>query len=160
MDINEILKTEQQRQVNDYWRVVNLYQEGSFYRAYECSAWLYCVCIKEFKVTHRTMKGIDKSVAFIGFPVSSLSKWMPENVIVRQVADKHLTLVLPDSMQTELNSTDEYQRLLLNTVQGTGQCPAEKPRLARSLRKMGRTQTEVNPQSWTQHLLFICEEEH
>ena len=110
MDMNEILKTEQQRQVNDDWRVVNLYQEGSFYRAYECSAWLYCVCIKEFKVTHRTMKGIDKSVAFIGFPVSSLSKWMPENVIVRQVADKHLTLVLPDSMQTELNSTDEYQK--------------------------------------------------
>lgn len=35
---------------------------------------------------------------------------MPENVIVRQVADKHLTLVLPDSMQTELNSTDEYQK--------------------------------------------------
>ena len=27
------------------------------------------------------------------------------------------------------------------TVQGTGQCPAEKPRLARSLRKMGRTLT-------------------
>ena len=26
-------------------------------------------------------------------------------------------------------------------VQGTGQCPAEKPRLARSLRKMGRTLT-------------------
>ena len=25
--------------------------------------------------------------------------------------------------------------------QGTGQCPAEKPRLARSLRKMGRTLT-------------------
>lgn len=49
MDINEILKTEQQRQVNDYWRVVNLYQEGSFYRAYECSTWLYCVCIKEFR---------------------------------------------------------------------------------------------------------------
>ena len=22
------------------------------------------------------------------------------------------------------------------------------------------TGTEVNPQSWTQHLLFICEEEH
>ena len=28
-------------------------------------------------------------------------------------------------------------------VQGTGQCPAEKPRLARSLRKMGRTLTDV-----------------
>ena len=27
------------------------------------------------------------------------------------------------------------------TGQGTGQCPAEKPRLARSLRKMGRTLT-------------------
>ena len=26
-------------------------------------------------------------------------------------------------------------------VQGTGQCPAEKPRLARSLRKKGRTLT-------------------
>ena len=33
------------------------------------------------------------------------------------------------------------QKLDFNAVQGTGQCPAEKPRLARSLRKMGRTLT-------------------
>ena len=52
------------------------------------------------------------------------------------------------------------QVVSLLAVQGTGQRPAEKPRLARSLRKMGRTLTEVTPQSWTQHLLFICEEEH
>ena len=29
----------------------------------------------------------------------------------------------------------------IEAVQGTGQCPTEKPRLARSLRKMGRTLT-------------------
>ena len=39
----------------------------------------------------------------------------------------------------------DVQRIIgirpIRAVQGTGQCPAEKPRLARSLRKMGRTLT-------------------
>lgn len=37
----------------------------------------------------------------------------------------------------EFNGLAIFER----AVQGTGQCPAEKPRLARSLRKMGRTLT-------------------
>ena len=39
----------------------------------------------------------------------------------------------------------DVQRIIgirpIRAVQWTGQCPAEKPRLARSLRKMGRTLT-------------------
>ena len=39
-------------------RVIHLFQEGSFYRAYEWSAWLMYRYFHEFKVTHRRMKGL------------------------------------------------------------------------------------------------------
>ena len=63
---------------------------------------------------------------------------------------------MPDFIEESLDSLNEIGIHLLavmqeprpllrlrhiRTVQGTGQCPAEKPRLARSLRKMGRTLT-------------------
>ena len=51
-------------------------------------------------------------------------------------------LEIPASVRSE----EYYVKMMIawffaTAVQGTGQCPAEKPRLARSLRKMGRTQT-------------------
>lgn len=40
--LNEILEIELRRHSVDECRVINLFQEGTFYRAYEWSAWL-CV---------------------------------------------------------------------------------------------------------------------
>lgn len=38
--IKDILDIEQERSEPKDWQVINLFQEGSFYRAYEVSAWL------------------------------------------------------------------------------------------------------------------------
>ena len=76
--IKDILKIEQQRESSDDWTCIHLFQEGSFYRAYEVSAWLCTMHINQFKVTHRHVKGIDQTIVFVGFPVSSLEKRTPE----------------------------------------------------------------------------------
>ncbi|MBQ7689702.1 MAG: hypothetical protein IJT30_00680 [Muribaculaceae bacterium] len=55
--IKEILEFETACGDREMQRVVHLFQEGSFYRAYEWSAWLMCRFLHEFKVTHRRMVG-------------------------------------------------------------------------------------------------------
>ncbi|MCD8235575.1 MAG: hypothetical protein LUD00_02740 [Prevotellaceae bacterium] len=39
-EIKDILDIEQERSEPKDWQVINLFQEDSFYRAYEVSAWL------------------------------------------------------------------------------------------------------------------------
>lgn len=93
--IKDILDIEQERKEPKDWLVINLFQEGSFYRAYEVSAWLCHTYIYQFKVTHRHVNGIGQTIAFVGFPVSSLEKRTPQGAIVTPVAEKHVTLTLP-----------------------------------------------------------------
>lgn len=66
----EIITREVERTLDDRM-IVHLYQEGSFYRAYEWSAWLAHRFIKEFKVTHKKMKDVEDSVAYIVFSATS-----------------------------------------------------------------------------------------
>ena len=93
--IKEILEIENGRKTAEDWQVIHLFQEGSFYRAYEVSAWLCHRHISEFKVTHRHLKGIEESVAFVGFPVLNLEKRTPEGATVETLAEKHLAMRLP-----------------------------------------------------------------
>lgn len=69
MQLKEILAIESNR-TEDSKCVIHLFQEGSFYRAYEWSAWLAHRFIKNFKVTHKKMKDVENPVAYIGFPVT------------------------------------------------------------------------------------------
>ncbi|MBQ0048439.1 MAG: hypothetical protein KBT33_13210 [Prevotellaceae bacterium] len=71
--IKQILQTENDRS-DDNRNVIHLYQEGTFYRAYNWSAWLCHRYINQFKVTHRHFNSIEKSVLFVGFPVTSIGK--------------------------------------------------------------------------------------
>ena len=83
---------------------IYLFVEGMFYRAYERSAWLCCRYVNEFKVTRRDMKNSDDSVVFIGFPVSSLSKFVPQGVAVEQ-SEGYALLHLPLENHPELSDT-------------------------------------------------------
>lgn len=93
--IKDILDIERERSEPMDWLNIHLFQEGSFYRAYEVSAWLCHTHISQFKVTHRHVKGIDQPIAFVGFPVTSFEKRLPEGAAVASVADKHIVLTLP-----------------------------------------------------------------
>ena len=88
------LEYEKQRQDSTSWNKVILHREGKFYRIYEWSLWLVktIVCTEEFQ----KQRGDDKVLsakryvgkktgeyAISGFPVESLSKYIPEYKSVR-----------------------------------------------------------------------------
>ncbi|MBQ6204191.1 MAG: hypothetical protein IJK46_08885 [Prevotella sp.] len=80
---------------------VHLHREGSFLRAYDWSAWLCCRFLHDFKVNKRKFKDVDNPVAYIGFPDTSLGKWMPEGAVQRVESEKHLVVELPELMFTD-----------------------------------------------------------
>ena len=86
-------------------RDLHLHREGTFIRAYDWSAWLACKYLHDFKVNKRTFKGIDEPVAYIGFPKTSLEKWIPEGAGQRLEDEKYLVVTLPELMITDTYET-------------------------------------------------------
>lgn len=101
--ISEIYETEHGRESYD---TIHLYAEGSFWRAYEYSAWLFTRSIHEFKVTKRLMKGVEGPVTFIGFPRTSLEKWLPKETQIEKIDDKHMVVSINDSSVVTDNTED------------------------------------------------------
>ena len=96
--IKDIVEQEQQRVSSGVRRELHLWSEGTFLRAYGWSAWLACRFLHDFKVNKRQFKGVESPVVFIGFPASSLPKWIPEGAEQEAVGEKHLVLRLPEQM--------------------------------------------------------------
>ena len=96
--IKEIAEQEDVRMQSGICNELHLWREGSFLRAYNWSAWLACRYLHEFKLNKRQLKGLDTAVAYIGFPETSLAKWLPEGVTQSAVDEKHLLLKLPDEL--------------------------------------------------------------
>lgn len=103
--ISEIYETEHGRESYD---TIHLFAEGSFWRAYEYSAWLFTRSIHEFKVTKRLMKGIDDPVTFIGFPKTSIDKWLPKEAQIEKADEKHLIISVQGDV-VEADSTEELK---------------------------------------------------
>ena len=74
--------------------VIHLFREGTFYRAYEWSAWLCVRYFTELKVTHRLLKG-GEDIVFVGFPLTSLDRYTPEGTVVLPSGDKSVEMALP-----------------------------------------------------------------
>ena len=86
---------------------IHLFREGTFWRAYEMSAWLCVRCLHEFKATKRQMKDVEHPVVFVGFPASSFEKWVPKDMARHNVDEKHVVVVvgteqLPSTGSAEL----------------------------------------------------------
>ncbi|MCQ2216654.1 MAG: hypothetical protein MJZ31_12150 [Bacteroidales bacterium] len=91
----EIVEKEQQRTGLEQMRKAYIYREGSFYRAYEWSAWLFVRHVSDFKVTCRNMKSLEQPVAFIGFPITSAGKFMPDGFQMQPNPDGTLDVLFP-----------------------------------------------------------------
>ena len=111
----EILEKERNRESSGDFNSIVFIQEGSFYRAYEWSAWLCCRDINPFKVTRRTDKSeltADGTVVFVGFPFTSVSKYIPETWEVKAIGEKCLSVVLPpevfDPEKLESSLVDDF----------------------------------------------------
>lgn len=96
--IGDILDLEKKRTNADEMRSIYLWPDGTFYRAYEWSAWLCVRYIRQFKVTRRMFKALKTDMLFIGFPQTSLDKFKPETAVVNELPSKCVVLMLPDVM--------------------------------------------------------------
>ena len=94
--IKEIVEVESKELSGGHRDILHLHREGSFYRAYEWSAFLACRYLHEFKVNKRIFMGVEQPVAFIGFPETSIGKWMPEGAEQTAVDEKHFAVRLPE----------------------------------------------------------------
>ncbi len=94
-----MLAVEASRQTEDDYRIINFCLEGSFYRAYEWSAWLAVRFISELKVTKRYSNAAETSIVFVGFPLGSMQKFTPKELAPTTSDDgKLLKMVVPLEM--------------------------------------------------------------
>lgn len=95
--LKEILEKEKERGTLEQCAMVHLFREGTFYRAYEWSAWLCLRYFTEMKVTHRLLKG-GEDIVFVGFPLTSLDRYTPKGAVVSPTGDKSITMTLPSNV--------------------------------------------------------------
>ena len=89
--LKDIFEVEKQREKQEQWNVIHLFKEGNTYKAYEWSAWL----TREFastedwrsqfnahalKPVHKMVKSTSGSIIFVGFPPTSLDKFIQKNI--------------------------------------------------------------------------------
>ena len=92
--LKEILEKEKDRGSLEQCAVIHLFREGTFYRAYEWSAWLCVHYFTELKVTHRLLKS-GEDIIFVGFPLTSIDRYTPEGSAVLPSGDKSIEMALP-----------------------------------------------------------------
>jgi hypothetical protein len=87
MKLTDVIHSEAERQEPEKWGRIILHKEGKFIHAYEWSAWLIkqIVCTEEFQKQRGDQKMLsanrykmkDGEYVMIGFPVESISKYIP-----------------------------------------------------------------------------------
>lgn len=97
-DFNLVLENEKKRSDVKEVRKIYMYPEGSFMRAFDYSAWLWCKYITEFKAIRRKIKDSNETVVQIGCPLSSLSKHLPEEAVMEQNPDGSVVITLSENM--------------------------------------------------------------
>ena len=118
----DILQQERERDTAEQWGKIHLYKTGSFYSAYEWSAWLIAVITfndevrmatkdrKPIAVTRIPMANSDETFCRVGFPLKSIEKYIPTRLDFNSEDDKHIviTVALPEPQDgTEVT----YERL-------------------------------------------------
>ena len=107
--LKDILEIERKRVSEGIYSTIYLFPEGTFYRAYEWSAWLCCRYMYQFKATRREQKTEltdDASTVFIGFPVISLAKYLPEGAQTVTNDDKSVVITLSSNIFHETENAE------------------------------------------------------
>lgn len=107
--LSDILKVESQRAEDSEVRVIHLFQEGTFWRAYEWSAWLCCHYLGNFKVTRRKQKDSESSITFIGFPLTSLEKYSKDFELSSFSDEKRIDVTLPVQIISESLCQERFE---------------------------------------------------
>jgi len=96
--LKDIIDVENSRLSFESQRAVHLFPEGTFYRAYEWSAWLCSRYMGNLKATHRQYKNVEQTVVFVGFPQTSLQKFVPEGSTLKEETEGRLDVLLSRSV--------------------------------------------------------------
>lgn len=70
-----------------------LYLEGSFYKAYERSAFAFCTRIKDYKVLRKESKTLGRDILYVGFPMTALDRTLG-NAMTRRVDEVVIDVML------------------------------------------------------------------
>ena len=135
----DILQQERDRDTADKWGLIHLYKTGSFYSAYEWSAWLIAVITfndevrmqtkdrKPIAVTRIPMAKSDETFCRVGFPLKSIEKYIPTRLDFGSEDDKHIviTVALPEPQDgTEVT----YERLVEAVAKWKEAQPLKQPK--------------------------------
>lgn len=119
-----MLAIESSRRTADDHRVIHFSMEGTFYRAYEWSAWLAVRFIGELKVTKRFSKAVNGEIVFVGFPVGSVQKFTPEGIMPMIFEDgKLLTMVIPAERFGQDETVEKLKEEFLSWKNGVEDTP-------------------------------------
>ena len=135
----DILQQERDRDTADKWGIIHLFKTGSFYSAYEWSAWLIAVITfndevrmqtkdrKPIAVTRIPMANSDETFCRVGFPLKSIEKYIPTRLNYEAEDDKHLviTVALP---QPQDGSEITYERLSEAVAKWKAAQPLKQPK--------------------------------
>ena len=107
--------------------VVNLYAEGSFYKAYEQSAYVLCTYVRPLKVSARPLKGLDGLLLSVGFPMQALEKWTL-GAEIKPLSDKCIQIRFP--LLVDMSGFESWRTSFQNP-EAEGHCAAVRhPRLS------------------------------
>ena len=135
----DILQQERDRDTADKWGLIHLSKTGSFYSAYEWSAWLISVITfndevrmatkdrKPIAVTRIPMANSNETFCRVGFPLKSIEKYIPNRLDFNSEDDKHIviTVALP---QPQDGSEITYERLSEAVVKWKEAQPLKQPK--------------------------------
>lgn len=79
---------------------IHLYREGLFWKAYERSAYAFCVQYRNYKPTKKYVKVIEGELISIGFPTKVLSNLVPEGNMTR-VSENEIVINLAQPIGEE-----------------------------------------------------------
>ena len=136
----DILPIERDRQEPEKWNVIHLFKTGTFYSAYEWSAWLTAVISfndevrmqtrerQPLAVTRNTIASAEgETFCKVGFPIRSVDKFIPNRTDFTPIDDSHLTITIELPQPTD-GSEVTYERLSEAFEKWKESQPIKKPK--------------------------------
>lgn len=109
-------------------RAMAFFADGTFYAAYERSAFLATHLLPPLKVTCRYRKAVDQTVAQVGFPAASLPKFAGDLPLEQR--EGMLTLQLPADATFSEDEFEAWKQALPIAKEGDGPKPLAKSQTA------------------------------
>lgn len=115
----EVFEIESERHEPEQWRQIHLFKMGDFWRAYEWSAWIIATVTyneavrmatkdrRPLHVTRMQRTDIDETYSFVGFPIKSMEKYIPERENFESQSDKHVIITIPLPPPTDESALTE-----------------------------------------------------